>query len=148
MSKYPYGGDRKAQNKDRTDHVLGYKSGGRVADAEGTKININIGAGGADKANAASAAMSAAAQAMKPPPSPPMMPPPGPPGGGPGGPPGLGGGPLGMKRGGRAKEESAAEEATETKAQERAEEKAGKSRHGGRITNAGAGSGVGRLQKA
>lgn len=103
--KMPYGGDRKTQNHDRAERILGYKSGGRISDEKGTKISISIGqpqqGGQGTNPAAAGALMAGLAQAAKPP-----MPVGGPP---PGAPPGLppGGGPpappMGMKRGGRAR---------------------------------------------
>jgi hypothetical protein len=94
MSKYPYGGDRKADASSRANKVLGYKKGGAVED-NGTNINITIG----KPEDEAGAGM----PPMMPPPPPPMMKPPGPPMGGPPPMPGMGGPPpmMGMKRGGR-----------------------------------------------
>lgn len=99
--KPPYGNDRAAGTKSRTNSYLskaGYARGGRVED-EGTSINITIGAppqgAGAGGGGAAGPAlMSALAQAAKPPMGPPPMPPPGP-----GGPPAMPA-PGGFRRGG------------------------------------------------
>lgn len=134
--KIPYGADREAQAKDRTDRVMGYKTGGRVDDEKGTKINITIGGGSGttDKQNSAMAGLSALAQASKPPSAPPA-PPMGGAGQGPAMvPPGLGPRP-GMKRGGRALSAAADVDAPKKKAS------------GGAMT-AGSESGLGRLEKA
>lgn len=85
MSKYPYGNDRKSEDKSRVDRVMGYKNGGAVKDGGDTSIHITVGAD-------PKAAAKPVAPPM-PPPAPPMMPPPM------GGPPAMPP-PMGMKRGG------------------------------------------------
>jgi hypothetical protein len=92
----PYGGDRKTQESDRVDRILGRKDGGRVKADEGTNIHIEI---NADPKAAQSAEDMPPMAGPVPPPPPPMMPPPGI--GGP--PPGGGGmGPItGLKTGGK-----------------------------------------------
>ena len=95
----PYKADRKTQDKDRVDHFLGRKSGGRVKADDGTNIHIEINAAKPEQgATDAMPMLPPTAGPIPPPPmAPPMIPPPGP-----GGPMG-GGGALGLKTGGAVK---------------------------------------------
>lgn len=134
MSRDPYSTARKTRDAERVDHILGRKSGGRVADDSDTNIHIEVNA--TPKEDQTATDMPIPPPPLAPPPSP-MMPPPGLGGGGLGG----GGGPIGLKRGGAAKD---CPPGMMKKAKGGATPDLGKK---GKVDVGGAGGGTGRLEK-